>query len=202
MSKFIGSSGGWWSDPPQRVGQGSMAPGRLLLGPLAAIPKTEVKPYSPDGTARASGWESKVLLELNREPSGEPEGFFVGKGEDFRLEIGEVRWVWGGCVWGMIEGRGVFTMLTSGEAAHRSRGGSSSNSCRALRSSRRDSRRCSRLAGGGWPGCGTMPGNAGELPRRESRLRQTCTPAAKLTGRGNGRPYSRTDRGLPRPLAG
>ena len=27
------------------------------------IPKTEVKPLSPDGTARASGWESRTLPE-------------------------------------------------------------------------------------------------------------------------------------------
>ena len=45
-----------------------LAAGHLpLLGdysvgvPPVPIPNTEVKPYSPDGTARASGWESRKL---------------------------------------------------------------------------------------------------------------------------------------------
>ena len=33
--------------------------------PPVPIPNTEVKPFSPDGTARASVWESRTLPRLN-----------------------------------------------------------------------------------------------------------------------------------------
>src|SRR5580698_5445072 len=36
--------------------------------PPVPIPNTEVKPCSPDGTARASGWESRTSPELKRSP--------------------------------------------------------------------------------------------------------------------------------------
>ena len=36
--------------------------------PPVPIPNTEVKPLSPDGTARASVWESRTLPRLNQAP--------------------------------------------------------------------------------------------------------------------------------------
>src|ERR1700733_8818164 len=39
--------------------------------PPVPIPNTEVKPCSPDGTARASVWESRTLPELKRSPGTE-----------------------------------------------------------------------------------------------------------------------------------
>src|SRR5246127_2281969 len=43
--------------------------------PPVPIPNTEVKPLSPDGTARASVWESRTLPRLNKAPS-ESRGLF------------------------------------------------------------------------------------------------------------------------------
>ncbi len=46
--------------------------------PPVPIPNTEVKPLSPDGTARASVWESRTSPELNtKSPELIPRGFCV-----------------------------------------------------------------------------------------------------------------------------
>ncbi len=46
--------------------------------PPVPIPNTAVKPFSPDGTARASAWESRTLPKLNtRKSPPATEGFFV-----------------------------------------------------------------------------------------------------------------------------
>ena len=54
----------------------------LLLGdcsegvPPVPIPNTEVKPFSPDGTARASVWERRKLPGISHGPT-ERSGFCV-----------------------------------------------------------------------------------------------------------------------------
>ena len=57
-------------------GRGLVAEGyRSLLGDCSEggtpvpIPNTAVKPFSPDGTARASVWESRTSPELSRKPA-------------------------------------------------------------------------------------------------------------------------------------
>ena len=58
-----------------------MAHCRQFLGdhserdPPVPIPNTEVKPLSPDGTARASVWESRKLPGLNMKASEKSEAF-------------------------------------------------------------------------------------------------------------------------------
>src|SRR5271154_4830952 len=60
---------------------------KQLLGDCSAgvppvpIPNTEVKPCSPDGTARASVWESRTSPELNTKPRSvrtDPGAFAFG----------------------------------------------------------------------------------------------------------------------------
>jgi hypothetical protein len=58
----VGARGGFYLLPPttyhQFLGDSSVGV------PPVPIPNTEVKPYSPDGTARASVWESRKLPGL------------------------------------------------------------------------------------------------------------------------------------------
>ena len=48
--------------------------------PPVPIPNTEVKPFSPDGTARASVWESRTSPELKQKAPTSVGAFFVDGG--------------------------------------------------------------------------------------------------------------------------
>ena len=57
--------------------------------PPVPIPNTEVKPLSPDGTARASVWESRKLPGYVRSPSRKAGAFVVlGLGNDETVSVG------------------------------------------------------------------------------------------------------------------
>jgi hypothetical protein len=83
-------SGGWKTrrhgQPSTRVLWCQPLARNQLLGDCSAgvppvpIPNTEVKPCSPDGTARASGWESRTLPELKKESP-------VRNGRAFLLQV-------------------------------------------------------------------------------------------------------------------
>src|SRR5579862_2008370 len=61
--------------------------------PPVPIPNTEVKPLSPDGTARASVWESRTLPRLNRAPA-ERLGLLFSRGslspQTITVSIGQI----------------------------------------------------------------------------------------------------------------